>query len=264
MCEQLSNFDISALSPDKVALLLDLDGTLAPIADHPAAVVVADRTKQALATLDAALDGALAIISGRSIDDVDRLVAPGRFAVAGIHGLMRRDIHDRLHETAFDQQVLQTITNELQRLVAGEPGIWLESKPGSVALHYRQRPELEGLCRQQVSRAVAGHEPAEVLAGKMVIEVKAARRTKGDAVLDFMAEPPFRGRCPVYAGDDVTDEDAFRAVDSLGGRSIRIGSKDPQADYWVAETDAFLHWLSQLSIHLAARSAASVPETHQT
>ncbi len=261
MCEPLSNFDISTLLPDDVALLLDLDGTLAPIAEHPAAVVVADRTKQALAALDVALDGAVAIISGRSIDDVDRLVAPDRFAVAGIHGLMRRDIHGRLHETAFDEQVLQAVTIELQRLVAGSPGVWLEAKPGSVALHYRQRPDLEGFCREQVSRAVAGHEPAEVLAGKMVIEIKAAARTKGDAVVDFMAEAPFCGRCPIYAGDDVTDEDAFRAVAKLGGRSIRIGSKDSRADYWAAETDAFLHWLSELSIHLAATSAASMPET---
>ncbi len=252
MCERLSEFDITALAPQAIALLLDLDGTLAPIAEHPAAVVVAAPTRQTLAALDRALDGALAIVSGRSIEDVDRLLAPNRFAVAGIHGLVRRDIQGRLHESVFNRHALQVITDELQRLVAGSPGVWLERKQGSVALHYRERPDLEGFCREQISQAVAGHEPAEVLAGKMVIEVKTASRTKGDAVRDFMAEPPFRGRCPVYAGDDVTDQDAFRAVAGLKGKSISISSKDTRADYWVAETGTFLHWLTQLSIHLGS------------
>lgn len=154
-------------------------------------MVVSARAKQILTALDSALGGALAIISGRSIDDVDRLLAPCRFAVAGIHGLMRRDTGGRRHEISFDREALDGISRNLQVFADGVSGVWLEKKPGSVALHYRQRPDLEVLCREKASQAVAGHEPAEVLAGKMVIEIKAAARTKADAVVDFMGEPPF-------------------------------------------------------------------------
>lgn len=256
MSERLSAFDARALAPGGLAVLLDFDGTLVGIADRPDAVVLKDHTLATLARLEQVLDGAVAIVSGRPIAEIDRLFAPHRFAVAGIHGLERRGGDGRLHEGDYDRAALDAIARALEGATAGEDGLRLERKAGSVALHYRQRPELEGLCRAAAAEAAGLHPAARVLAGKMVVEVKLGGRTKADAVMDFMAEPPFAGRRPLYAGDDVTDEDAFRAVAALGGISIKIGPGETEALYRVADTEAFLDWLDALSAGLAARRAA--------
>jgi len=260
MSARLSDFNISTLAAGTTALFLDFDGTLAPIADDPAAVAVAESTRVTLARLEAALGGALAIISGRSIEDVDRLIASHRIAVAGVHGLMRRDASGRMHETAFDGVALDSLTRDLQAATEGMPGLLLEKKPGSVALHYRKRPELAQFCDEAVARAIAGRPNLTRLAGKMVIEVKAGARTKADAVDDFMGEAPFRGRVPLYAGDDVTDEDAFRAVRAMGGHTIRIGYGDTEAEYCADDTAEFLRWLARLSEVLAARAGDGMRE----
>jgi len=263
MSARLSDFDISCLAPATTALFLDFDGTLAPIADDPAEAVMAESTRAALARLQTALDGALAIISGRSIDDVDRLIASHRIAVAGIHGLMRRDAEGQVHEADFDRAALEDLTVALQAATAGMAGLLVETKPGSVALHYRKRPDLAQFCEEAVARAIAGHPDLTRLAGKMVIEVKAGARTKAHAVADFMAEPPFRGRVPVYAGDDVTDEDAFRAVKAMGGHTIRIGRGDTEAEYCADDTAGFLRWLARLSKAFSPRSAQIMREAGQ-
>ena len=260
MSARLSDFDISTLAPATTALFLDFDGTLAPIAEDPAAVVVAEATRVTLARLEAVLGGALAIISGRSIDDVDKLIASHRIAVAGIHGLMRRDAEGRLHQADFDRAALEDLTSQLQAATAGKAGLLLETKPGSVALHYRKRPDLKNFCAEAVAHAIAAHPNLTRLAGKMVIEVKAGARTKADAVEDFMAEPPFHGRVPVYAGDDVTDEDAFRAVRGMGGHTIRVGHGETEAEFCAGVIDEFLRWLARLSAVLAARPADIMQE----
>ncbi len=263
MSARLSDFDISRLARDKTALFLDFDGTLAHIADDPAAVVVDESTRDILARLGEALGGALAIITGRSIEDVDRLIASHRIAVAGVHGLMRRDALGRMHAADFDRAALDAITRDLQAASEGMAGLLLEKKPGSVALHYRKRPDLARFCDEAVARAIAHHPNLTRLAGKMVIEVKAGARTKAHAVEDFMAEPPFRGRIPLCAGDDVTDEDAFRAVKAMGGHAIRIGQGETEAGYCAGDIDEFLRWLTRLSRVLAARPGDDVLKAGQ-
>ena len=253
MSEPLSAFDTTALAPDSLAVLLDFDGTLVGIADRPDAVVLKAHTVETLLRLEAVLDGAVAIVSGRSIADIDRILGPHRFAVAGIHGLERRGSDGQLHSGAYDRAALDGVAEALDALAEAEPGLRIERKAGSVALHYRQRPELEARCREAAEAAAAGAPGARVLTGKMVVEVKLGGRTKADAVSDFMAEPPFAGRTPLYAGDDVTDEDAFRAVAALDGVSIRIGPGETAARYRAEDTEAFLDWLDGLSARLADR-----------
>lgn len=256
MSEPLSAFDTSGLAPEALAVLLDFDGTLVGIAERPEAVVLKAHTVETLTRLEAVLDGAVAIVSGRSIADIDRVFGPRRFAVAGIHGLERRGRDGRLHAQAYDRAALEDIAETLGALAETEPGVGLERKAGSVALHYRQRPELEARCRAAASAAAERDPGARILTGKMVVEVKLGGRSKADAVHDFMAEPPFAGRTPLYAGDDVTDEDAFRAVAALDGVSIKIGSEATAACYRAEDTEAFLDWLDRLGARLADRRAA--------
>ena len=252
MSEPLSAFDTTALSPETLAVLLDFDGTLVAIADQPGGIVLKEHTVETLARLESLLGGAVAIVSGRPIEEIDRVFAPRTFPVAGIHGLERRDAAGRRHDAPYDRAALDAMAGTLEAAIGGEPGLLLERKPGSVALHYRRRPELADFCRERAARAAEAHAGVHVLTGKMVVEVKLGGRTKADAVEAFMSEAPFAGRRPLYAGDDVTDEDAFRAVEGLGGTSIKIGDGPTEARYVVAETEAFLDWLDGLSERLAA------------
>jgi len=263
MTERLSEFDLTALRPDTLAILLDFDGTLVAIADRPDAVVLAKRTVQTLFALRSVLGGAVAIVSGRSVEEIDRLFAPLKFAVAGTHGLERRDSRGNHHQGQFDRAALREVLNNLKAAFDGERGLLFEQKPGSIALHYRQRPELADTCREEASKLVDKHEGARLLTGKMVVEVKLGERTKADAVFDFMAEAPFSGRAPIYAGDDVTDEDAFHAVATLHGTSIKIGCNQSAADYCVSDTETFLAWLDALTANLHAKLPGSKKETLQ-
>lgn len=252
MSEQLSSFNVSALRPDSLAILLDFDGTLVPIADRPSDVRLTEKTTRVLVALSSILEGALAIVSGRPIREIDQLFAPFEFPVAGTHGHERRNARGYHWHGQFDPAALRAIVTELRADFDREQGVIIEEKPGSIALHYRQRPELENVCRERASSMAAAYSDVRLLAGKMVVEIKLDGRTKADAVSEFMAETPFAGRTPLYAGDDVTDEDAFRAVAALDGTSIKIGCGPTLADYSTSDTDAFLDWLETLHAHLRA------------
>ncbi len=236
--------------PNRIALFLDFDGTLVAIAERPEDVRLDAETRAAIAALDRLLSGALAIITGREIATVDAFLAPLHLSVAGVHGLTRRDALGRTLMSAVDQALVQRIEEAVAPLVAAHPGLLVERKFGAVALHYRAHPELEGACIEVMERAVAGTPNAELRRGKMVIEAKARGASKGTAVANYMAEPPFAGRVPVFAGDDVTDEDAFAEVNARGGVSIKIGAGDTHAAYRAAGTDEFLAWLRRLPTDL--------------
>ncbi len=257
MSQPLSELDIQALQPGDIALLLDFDGTLVEIAGQPDNVVVSPGTVRVLADLDAALSGAVAIVSGRSIASIDALLEPWKLAVSGTHGMERRDHFGNRHDSQYDAGDLDAVQRELAAATAGAHGLLLERKPGSVALHYRQRPDLAAACLEHAAKVADRHENASLLAGKMVVEVKLGARTKADAVFDFMAEAPFNGRTPIYAGDDLTDEDAFRAVADLHGTSITVGRDTNAADYRAADTASFLDWLIALAAHLDQQSTGS-------
>lgn len=207
------------------ALFLDLDGTLLELAEEPDAVRVPDGLAQLLLALKQCLDGAIAIVSGRAIERIDALLAPARLPCAGVHGWMLRDASGRLSAGGTGSTWKADIEPELLAWAQQHPELLLEDKGGSVAVHYRQAPELEEVCRRQLrALAESSDTPLRCLSGKMVVELMPAGRDKGTAIQQLMARPPFASRQPVFIGDDLTDEAGFHHVNALGGRSIRVGS----------------------------------------
>ena len=233
--------------PDDPALFLDLDGTLLHFADDPQGVVVTARVRRLLGRLATATGGAIAFVSGRAMADLDRLLAPHRFPVAAVHGLERRDGSGRIVRAPVDERGFAALERSLQRFVAAHPGLLLEHKGLTLALHYRRRPELESAVIDAVDAAIAESAPElEAMRGNRVVEVKSAAQDKGSAILAFMHETPFAGRTPVFVGDDVTDEFGFRAVNELGGLSVKVDSGATAARYRLPDIDAVLSWLEEL------------------
>lgn len=259
MTDPLATLGVEDFGPGDIAILLDFDGTLVEIADHPDEVAVLPETRIVLASLARVLDGALAVVTGRAIGDIDRFLEPLCLPVAGVHGLERRGASGAVHASEVDSGAIATLREALQRLVGEEPGLLLETKPGSVALHYRARPELERRCIEAVHRSVSGINGINLLHGKMVIEAKSGDHTKADAVAGFMAEPPFLGRLPIFAGDDSTDEFAFRAIGEHDGLSIKIGNGETAALYRASNTGEFLGWLTTLAARLERKAGREKP-----
>lgn len=207
-------------------LFLDVDGTLLEIAATPDAVSVDDHLLQLLSEVTRALDGAVALVSGRAIAALDRLFGPHRWPAAGLHGLERRDARGRLHRHAPPRHTLDEARLPLLYLAARTPGVLLEDKGAAIAVHYRAAPEVEPTLRRMLGE-VAGRLAPEyhVLEGKQVFELKPAVATKADAVRAFLRESPFAGRRPLYVGDDITDLDGFEAVERAGGLSVAVGDR---------------------------------------
>ena len=234
------------LDPDAVALFLDVDGTLLGIRDDPAAVR-ADAGM--IATLEQCFDrlgGAMALISGRSVAEIDRIFAPAVFPVAGAHGSELRGDKGKTIYVA-DQPLPQGVVSTLERFAARHDGLLLEQKPGGAALHYRRAPGLEAECRRLAEQLLDELGDAfRLIAGKMVFEIAPRTHDKGVAIQAFLQGPPFAGRTPVFLGDDVTDEDGFRVVNALGGLSIRVGDiQRSEARRRLADVAAVEPWLCE-------------------
>ena len=232
------------------ALFLDFDGTLVALAPTPEAVEVPPALVALLENLRDQLGGALAVVSGRQIDAIDRFLAPLRLPAAGEHGVQRRDSKGRMQEQhAPDLVPILEIANELARV---HEGLLVERKHAAIALHYRLAPQLEAVCRDAMSRAIAGRPQLELMHGKFVFEVKPTGINKGIAIEAFMNEPPFAGRTPVFAGDDTTDESGFAVVQPRGGIGIKVGSGPSLALHRLESPRAVYEWLVQLRDQLAA------------
>ena len=203
------------------ALFLDFDGTLVDLAPQPEAVIVPAGLVPTLSALNQYLGGALALISGRPIEQIDEFLEPLRLPAAGVHGAERRAASGEL--TLLSTHPLQRVEEVASALVAQHPLLRLESKRGSLALHYRQAPELEGLCLAAIQAAVDESPGLTLLRGKMVVEAKPGGASKGRAIEAFMHEPPFAGRSPVFIGDDSTDEVGFATVQRLRGLGVKVG-----------------------------------------
>jgi trehalose 6-phosphate phosphatase len=203
-----------------------VDGTLLDIAATPDAVVVDAALPVLLLDVRDALGGALALVSGRSLEQLDALFAPNSWAAAGLHGLERRDASGRIHRVAEADPALDEARVALADVVARAPGALLEDKGRSIAVHYRSAPALAHVLRREL-KAIAARlgEDFHVLEGRRVLELKPVAATKARAIEAFLAEAPFAGRLPMFIGDDVTDLDGFAAVEAAGGVSIAVGDR---------------------------------------
>ena len=238
------------------ALFLDFDGTLAELAPQPEAVQISPDLVPLLQQLSIALAGALALVSGRSLHTLDGFLAPLRLPAAGEHGAQRRLTDGRL--IAVTPPDLQLAIAAGRALATQHPALRLEIKTAAVALHYRHAPELEALCRQVMTQAASHTRGVQLLRGKFVFELKPAGVSKGTAIAQFMAEAPFAGRVPLFAGDDTTDEPGFSQVQLLGGHGLKIGSGPTLARYRCNSPGQLRDWLvSSLHSPLADASAGT-------
>ena len=247
------------LDPDAVALFLDVDGTLLAIRDNPDDVN-ADRAL--IAMLEACFDrlgGAMALISGRPVEDVDRIFAPAVFPVAGAHGSELRGI-DGETVSAVDQPLPTDVLEALEAFTGRHDGLLLEHKRGGISLHYRKAPALEQECRRLVDELLTGlGDSFRLIAGKMVFEIAPSAHDKGAAIRQFLKAPPFKGRLPVFFGDDVTDEDGFRVVNELGGLSVRVGDTgNSEARHRLHDVAAVQSWLREAILDRAPRNAMEI------
>ncbi|NUU03262.1 trehalose-phosphatase [Herbaspirillum robiniae] len=236
MTEQTRHYDFAA-----DALFLDFDGTLVDLAPQPEDIVVPPELITLLQRIQQESDGALAIVSGRPLDQLDFFLAPLRLPMAGVHGAERRTADGRIIQLPVAD--VHHLRERLLPLVTAHPDLQLELKRGALALHYRHAPHLEQRCIETMMEALR-HEPGfSMLNGKMVVEAK-PHTNKGDAVAAFMNESPFRGRRPVFVGDDVTDEAGFAVAQAespgqtVRGLGIKVGVGPSQARVRVGDPAA--------------------------
>ena len=247
--------DLASPSPDQLArrldrtaILLDIDGTLLDLAPTPREVWVPPGLAETLNRLLARSAGALALVSGRSLNDIDLIFAPEQFPAVGGHGAeMRISIESEAvatHAPPMDKE----LKRRLAAIAKLSPGILLEDKGYSLALHYRLAPHAEKAIYEAVSliRADLPNAPIEVLPGKSVCEIKHSGFNKASGVLELMTHPPFKGRLPIFIGDDVTDESVFAIMPDLGGLAFSVGRRaQGVAGHFDAPADVRA-WLARL------------------
>lgn len=224
------------------ALFLDLDGTLAPIAARPQDVRPDPRRTLLLERLKEALDGRLAVVTGRTLADVDRILERRVICVAAVHGLIRRDCDGELHEPAPHPRLAAALA-DLHAFAARDSGLIVEEKGPSVALHFRLARHHAADARALAQQIVA--ETGLVLQeGDMVEELRTPGPTKGDSIRAFMQDARFRGSTPIFVGDDVTDEHGFDEVARLGGFGVLVGpQRATHARYRLNGVEDVLEWL---------------------
>jgi trehalose 6-phosphate phosphatase len=231
------------------ALFLDIDGTLLEMAERPDRVQVPSLLPALLGRLAQQRGGALALVSGRPLEEIERLFQPWRGPAAGLHGIERRRADGSLDARidAAAAAALDRIRPPLAALAGEESRLILEDKQGTVALHYRAAPERED---EILALAFALQRQAgaalRLITGKMVVEFQPRGTDKGTTIAAFLDESPFFGRRPVFVGDDVTDEDGFAEIDRRQGVAIRVGeSAETRARYALTSVANVLAWLAE-------------------
>jgi trehalose 6-phosphate phosphatase len=245
----IETIPLPAANLREIAVLLDIDGTILDLAPTPGAVIVPQSLRQTLTRLSGATAGALALVSGRSLHDIDLLFAPLLLPAIGGHGAeIRLSPHD-VTETEHAQVLDGDLRERLAELAIGAPGVLVEDKGYSLALHYRLAPEQEGRVKQAVAAIKADwpNEPIEVLPGKSVLEIKPAGFDKGAAIRELMQHEPFAGRRPIFIGDDVTDESAFAVMPEFDGMGFSVGRRASGTAYCFPAPSDVRRWLEDLS-----------------
>jgi trehalose 6-phosphate phosphatase len=241
----------------RIALFVDVDGTLLDIAARPEAVIVDSSLPQTLQRLHARLGGALAPLSGRPLRDVDALLGLEHAAAAGLHGAeLRGPGGDALAKPVLHAELDAARTRAVEA-AAAMPGMFVEDKGAAIALHYRAVPDSEiDVRRVAIGMLDLAGPDYELLQGKFVIELKPKNADKGSALATLMGIAPFAGRTPWMIGDDLTDEDAFAQANALGGVSIIVGPRRPTlARHALAGPAAARAWMTALLDERSSESA---------
>lgn len=224
----------------------DIDGTLVDIAPTPSEIFLEHDLHVLIRRLHRSSGGALALISGRSIADVDSIFAGSSLPVAGQHGLERRNALGNISRHNAIPEQLAEARKRLGEATARHSGLLLEDKGLSLALHYRAAPALASFAHRIMRDLHADIGPDyTILSGKRVVELKPSGKDKGEAVREFMEEEPFRGRIPVFIGDDVTDEHGFKVVNAHRGHSIKVGGGQTSARWRLRNVEAVRSWLER-------------------
>ena len=232
--------------PADVALFLDVDGTLLDFAQTPDAVTVSDGLRELLTRLERACDGAIALVSGRSLEALDRLFGPLELPLAGSHGLEIRTDH-RVHTLGIP--LPEDASESMRALADAHPGSLLEPKRFGAALHFRRAPD-HGPALTAAMRTLADElgDAFELIEGNHVLELTAANGDKGSAIRFLCARDPWRGRRPVFIGDDTTDEPGFAVVNEMDGLAVRVGTRPNSAARWQLDSIAAVKaWLRSLA-----------------
>lgn len=235
------------IKPARTALFLDFDGTLVPF-DKPDVntPVVDDGLRSLLEELRSRADGALALISGRTLEAIDSLFDPLELAAAGEHGGEWRQRPGADVERISPPPGLAAAQLHCEAFAHAHPGTRFERKNLSMVIHFHEFPELREAAAQAANAACLPGSGIRMLHARGMVEVKPIDASKGHAIERFMKSEPFAGRQPVFIGDDVTDEDGFAAINALGGISIKVGSGSSHARYRLADEDAVREWLESL------------------
>ena len=231
----------------KWCLFLDVDGTLIELTNSPLGTVAGPELKTLLGQVAERLGGALALVSGRSIDSLDALFAPLRLPAAGLHGVERRKASGAMHGASFVDAQLTQARAALNALVQNHPGTLLEDKGRSLAVHFRMAPDREADVRHALAAILKPlGSNYHIQEGSMVLEIKPRGFTKATAINAFLAEPPFSGRTPVFVGDDLTDQDGFQIVEDRGGISIAVGDR-VRAQFHLENPASVRTWLQSIA-----------------
>lgn len=243
-------------------MFLDVDGTLAPIATTPQAAHVEPALLPLLERLQRLCAGALALVSGRCLVDIDTLFSPLTLPAAGVHGLERRRADGVVVAIDTPKDALDAIRPVLAAFAAARSGLLLEDKGKSLALHYRLAPRYGAAVYRLASHLAAQTAQLRLINGRKVVEFVPHSADKGRAIAAFLGESPFAGRRPIFAGDDTTDEDGFKAVNQMGGLSIKVAAderraRSPSAARYRVRSVAALHlWLGAVAARLEAARCA--------
>ena len=241
------------LPTGQISLFLDVDGTLVDIAPRPDAVVVTPHLLETLNVLDQRLGGALALVSGRTIADLDHLFYPLRLRASGVHGAEMRFDGNLEIESVSRDAVSEDIVARLREIARPHVGTLVEDKRYSVAIHYRAAPMARDILAKELqllTESDAGKD-LRILPGHMVFELKRATFDKGVAIDSFMSRAPFRGRRPIFFGDDVTDTPGFDAVLAVGGLAFSVGFSRPGLSGSFADPSAVRDWLAKMALREA-------------
>lgn len=241
----MSQLATPPLEHQNYAFFFDVDGTLAEIKPRPEQVFIPNPVIAHLQQLAVCSNQAVAVVSGRPVSELEKLTAPAKLTMAGVHGAERVLPDGQQQHKQIPAPLFNELVTRLNQALAKWPGCMLENKAMALAIHYRQAPEYEAAVLQLAEQLVNEHSELALQRGKCVVEIKPTGCDKGSAIAEFMKLSPFFNRIPVFIGDDLTDEAGFAQVNQYEGISVKVGEGETCARYRLADVASVHHWLGE-------------------